>query len=314
MTQVASFVGIDVAKAHLDIAVRPCGATWRVANDDVGVAELHTQLQAHHPDLVVLEATGGHEVLVASTLAAAGLQVAVVNPRHVRHFARAIGQLAKTDRLDAQLLARFAEGVRPEPRPLPDERAQLLRALLARRRQVVGMLVAEQQRLGTVLPALRERVHTHLDWLRTEREQLTAELQRLLRQSPVWQVTEDLVRSVPGVGVVIAATLVAELPELGQVGRKQLTALVGVAPLACDSGTVRGRRMVWGGRASVRAALYMGTVVALRCNPVVRAFYDRLRNAGKPAKVALTACIRKLLLILHALVRKQERWHAAVPA
>jgi transposase len=284
-----------------------------VANDAAGVAELHTQLQAHHPDLVVLEATGGYEVLVASTLAAAGLQVAVVNPRHVRQFARAIGQLAKTDRLDAQLLARFAEGVRPEPRPLPDEGAQLLRALLARRRQVVGMLMAEQQRLGTVLPALRERVQAHLDWLRSERDQLTAELQRLLRQSPVWQVTEDLVRSVPGVGVVIAATLVAELPELGQVGRKQLTALVGVAPLACDSGTVRGRRMVWGGRASVRAALYMGTVVALRCNPVVRAFYDRLRNAGKPAKVALTASIRKLLLILHALVRKQERWHAAVP-
>jgi transposase len=312
MTSSAVFVGIDVAKAHLDVAIRPAGTHQRVPNTEMGITELQATLRAVQPDLVVLEATGGHETLVATTLASTGLPVAVVNPRQVRQFARAVGQLAKTDVLDAHLLARFADVVRPEPRPLRDDAAQTLAARIARRRQVVEMLVAEQQRLATQPAALRARVQEHVDWLREERENLDREVQTQLRQSPVWRATEELLRSVPGVGPVVAATLVAELPELGQLNRKQIAALVGVAPLACESGTLRGRRIVWGGRAQVRAVLYMSAVAALRWNPVIRAFYDRLRGAGKPAKVALTACMRKLLVILNAMVRQQTRWQPSV--
>ena len=313
MSSSAVFVGIDVAKAHLDVALRPAGTHRRVSNTETGIAELQETLAAVQPELVVLEATGGYETVVASTLASTGLPVAVVNPRQVRQFARAVGQLAKTDALDAQLLARFAEVVRPEPRPLRDEAAQALAALVARRRQVVEMLVAEQQRLATMPAALRERVQEHIDWLREERAKLDTELGTHLRQSPVWRVTEAVLRSVPGVGPIVAATLVAELPELGRLNRKQIAALVGVAPLACESGTLRGRRIVWGGRAQVRAVLYMSTVAALRWNPVIRGFYDRLRGAGKPAKVALTACMRKLLTILNAMVRQQTRWQPPLP-
>ena len=312
MPRSATFVGIDVAKAHLDVAVRPAGTHQRVPNTEAGITELQVALQAAQPELVVLEATGGYETLVATTLASSGLPVAVVNPRQVRQFARAVGQLAKTDVLDAQLLARFAEVVRPEPRPLRDAAAQALAALVARRRQVVEMLVAEQQRLGTQPVNLRARVQEHIDWLQDERAQLDKELQTQLRQSAVWRATAELLRSVPGVGPVVAATLVAELPELGRLNRKQIAALVGVASLACESGTLRGRRIVWGGRAQVRAVLYMSTVAALRWNRVIRAFYDRLRGAGKPAKVALTACMRKLLTILNAMVRSQTRWQPAV--
>jgi transposase len=308
MTSTAVFVGIDVAKAYLDVALRPAGTRQRVPNSEEGITELQATLGTVQPELVVLEATGGHETLVATTLASAGLSVAVVNPRQVRQFARAVGQLAKTDVLDAQLLARFAEVVRPQPRPLRDEAAQALAALVARRRQVVEMLVAEQQRLSTQPANLRARVQEHIDWLQDERAQLDRELRTQLRQSPVWRTTEQLLRSVPGVGPVVAATLVAELPELGRLNRKQLAALVGVAPLACESGTLRGRRVVWGGRAQVRAVLYMSTVAALRWNWLIRDFYDRLRGAGKPAKVALTACMRKLLTILNAMVRQQTHW------
>ena len=312
MNGTAAFVGIDVAKAHLDVAVRPEGTHRRVPNTATGIAELQETLLAVAPALIVLEATGGHETVVATTLASVGLPVAVVNPRQVRQFARAIGQLAKTDVLDAHLLARFAEVVRPTPRPLRDEAAQALAALVARRRQVVEMLVAEPRRLSTQPAALRERVQEHIDWLREERERLDGDLQTHLRQSPAWRTTEDLLRSVPGVGPVVAATLVAELPELGRLNRKQIAALVGVAPLACESGTLRGRRIVWGGRAQVRAVLYMSTVAALRWNRVIRGFYDRLREAGKPAKVALTACMRKLLTILNAMVRRQTHWQPPV--
>lgn len=308
MTSSAVFVGIDVAKAHRDVALRPAGTHHRVLNTETGITELRETLQAVQPDLIVLEATGGYETLVATTLASTGLHVAVVNPRQVRQFARAVGQLAKTDVLDAHLLARFAEVVRPTPRPLRDETTQALAALVARRRQVVEMLVAEQQRLGTSPAVRRDRLQEHIDWLREERDALDGELATRLRQSPAWRATEDLLRSVPGVGPVVAATLVAELPELGRLNRKQIAALVGVAPLACESGTLRGRRIVWGGRAHVRAVLYMSTVAGLRWNPVIRAFYDRLRLAGKPAKVALTACMRKLLTILNAMARQQTRW------
>ena len=304
------FVGIDVAKAHLDVAVRPTGEHWQVANDEAGRAALLARLQAEAPTLIVLEASGGWEVPLAAALGAAGLPVAVVNPRQVRAFGRAVGQLAKTDALDAQLLARFADVVRPAPRPLPAADAQTLAALLARRTQLVGMLVAEQQRLGSALPALRPRLQAHIGWLQAERVAVDRELQQALRQSPLWREREQLLRSVPGVGPVVATTLIAALPELGTLDRKQIAALVGVAPLCWDSGRLRGRRHIWGGRARVRAALYMGTLVAIRHNPVLRAFYERLCAAGKPKKVALTACMHKLLLILNALLRHRTPWRA----
>jgi len=309
------FVGIDVAKAHLDVAVRPTGESWRVPNDPAGIAELVARLAVQRPTLLVVEATGGLEVPLTAAVAAAGLAITVVNPRQVRDFAKAVGQLAKTDALDAQLLARFAEVVRPTPRPLPAPDAQALAALVTRRTQLVGMLVAEQQRRGTTLPALRPRLDAHLRWLQAEREALDRELERTLRQSPLWREQEDLLRSVPGIGPVVSATLLADLPELGKLTRKQIAALVGVAPLNRDSGRLRGRRHIWGGRARVRAALYMGTLVAVQHNPVLRPFYERLLAAGKPKKVALTACMHKLLLILNALLRDGVGWQApASPA
>jgi transposase len=301
-------VGIDVAKAHLDVAVRPSGDQWQAPNDAAGVAALVARLGVLAPALVVLEATGGLERLAAAELAAAGLPVAVVNPRQVRDFAKAVGQLAKTDALDAALLARFAADVRPPPRPLPDAAQQELAALLARRRQVVGRLTAERQRLGTARPAVRERLRAHLRWLERELAALDDDLGQTLRASPVWRAKEDLLRSVPGVGPVVALTLRAELPELGTLDRKRIAALVGVAPVACDSGTLRGKRLVWGGRGRVRAALYMAALTATRYNPLIRAFYGRLLRAGKAKKVALTACMHKLLLILNAIVHAGTPW------
>jgi transposase len=314
MDDSAVFVGIDVAKAHLDVARRPAGDPWRVANDEAGIARLVRELAQQHPTLVVVEATGGLEVPVAAALAAARLPVAVINPRQARDFARAVGQWAKTDALDAQLLARFAEVVRPTPRPLPDAQAQYLSALLARRCQLIAMLVAEQQRLPTTLAALRPRVERHITWLRDERKAVDRELQQLLRASPVWREREKRLRSVPGVGPVVATTLVAELPELGTLDRKQIAALVGVAPFTCESGILRGRRIIWGGRARVRAALYMSALVAVRHNAILRPFYERLLAAGKPKKVALTAAMHKLLLILNAMLRQRVSWQPPAQA
>jgi transposase len=308
------FVGIDVSKAHLDVAIRPSGEAERVRNDEAGIAQLLERLQVLAPTLVVLEATGGLEVPLAVALATAAIPAAVVNPRQVRDFAKAIGQLAKTDALDAQLLARFADVVRPSPRPLPDAQAQALAALVARRRQVITMLVAEQQRLGSTLPALRPRIEAHLAWLRQEQEHLDQALHQTIRQSPVWRERDDLLRSVPGVGPVLATTLIADLPELGTLNRKQIAALVGVAPLNCESGQLRGRRIVWGGRARVRAMLYMGTLVAVQHNPLLREFYERLVAAGKPKKVALVACMHKLLVLLNALLRDRVAWRPAAQA
>jgi transposase len=308
----AIFVGIDVAKAYLDLAERPGGTPARYSNDEAGIARICGRLQTQVPTLIVLEATGGLEVPLAAALAAAGLAVAVVNPRQVRDFAKAVGQLAKTDALDAHLLARFAEVVRPEPRPLPDAEAQILSAVLARRQQVIAMLVAEQQRLPTTPPALRPRVEAHIAWLREERDDLDRELRQQIRASPAWREDDDLLQSVPGIGPVLATTLIAELPELGHLNRKQIAALVGVAPLNCESGILRGRRIIWGGRARVRAALWMGTLVAVQRNPAIRAFYQRLVAAGRPKKVALTAAMHKLLLVLNALLRQRTPWQAAV--
>ena len=303
------FVGIDVAKATLDIAVRPAGLAWQCPNDAAALPTLVATLRGHHPTLVLLEATGGFEHLVVAALAAAGLPVVVANPRQVRDFGRAVGQLAKTDRIDAQLLARFAEQTQPAVRPLPDEATQALDAVLTRRRQLLEMFTAERNRLGfTRAPGIRRGIQQHLRWLERQLAGIDGELQALIEASPVWRTTEQLLRTVPGIGPVVSRTLIGELPELGRLNRKEIAALVGVAPLARDSGTLRGRRLVWGGRAPVRAALYMAALVAARHNPVIRAFYAHLRQAGKPAKVALTACMRKLLVILNAMLRTGTAW------
>jgi transposase len=308
-------IGIDVAKAHLDVAVRPSGDQWQVANTEEGIAGLLGRRTPLAPSLVVLEASGGWELAVVAALAEAQLPVAVVNPRQVHDFAKAVGQLAKTDQLDAQVIARFGEAVHPEPRPLPDAEAQALGALLARRRQVIGMRTAERQRLGTALGAVRPRIAAHLAWLDQELAELDDDLGRRLHDSPLWREREELLRSVPGIGPVVATTLVAELPELGRLDRKRIAALVGLAPLARDSGSLRGKRLVWGGRGQVRAALSMATLVATRHNPVIHAFYARLLKAGKAKKVALTACMHKLLLILNAIVTTKTPWrHPLSPA
>jgi transposase len=302
------FVGIDVATAQLDIALRPTGERWALTNDDAGIAVLVPRLQAIAPQLIVLEATGSYQRAVVAALAAAGLPVAVVNPRQARDFAKATGQLAKTDALDARALAHFAEAVRPMPRPLPDTQADELRAWLARRRQLVTMRTAEQNRLGSAPPRLQPDMQAHITWLNTRLTTLDDDLDTTLRASPVWREREELLRSVPGIGPVCARTLLLDLPELGTLNRQRLAALVGVAPLNRDSGTLRGSRTTWGGRAHVRATLYMSTLVAVRYNPVFNAFYERLRAAGKAAKLALTACMRKLLTILNAMVKHHAPW------
>jgi transposase len=312
----ACYVGIDVATAQLDIAVRPSGEQWVVGHDEAGIAALRERLHALQqlaPALVVLEATGGREIAVAAALAASGLPVAIVNPRQVRDFARAIGQLAKTDALDAALLAHFAEAVHPTPRSLPDAAAQEFSALLARRHQLVGMQTAERQRLDTALLTVRPHIERHLAWLAQELADLDHTLRERVQASPLWRERDDLLRSVPGIGPTTAFTLLADLPELGTLDRRAIAALVGVAPLNRDSGTLRGKRGVWGGRARVRSALYMATLVATRHNPVIAAFYQRLCASGKPKKLALTACMHKLLTILNAILRHATPWQAPLP-
>lgn len=306
------FVGIDVAQAHLDVGLRPGEAPWRVPYTEAGVAEVLDRLRPHRVALIVLEATGGLETALVAALAAAGLPVAVVNPRQVRDFARATGRLAKTDALDADVLAHFAEAVRPQARPLPDDATQALAALVTRRRQLQEMLVAEQNRLRLAPAPVQRGLQAHIAWLQRQVKDLDRDLTQAIRQSPAWRAQDDLLRSVPGVGPVLASTLVAELPELGRLTRRQIAALVGVAPLNCDSGQRRGPRRCWGGRAPVRATLYMATLAATQWNPVLRAFYQRLLAAGKLKKVALTACMRKLLTILNAMVKAGTRWQLAV--
>jgi transposase len=308
------WVGIDVSKDSLEVGVLPSGQTLSVPNDEAGVDRLLVEFGPSRPTLVVMEATGGYEMLVALMLTAAGLAVAVVNPRQSHDFAKAMGRLAKTDKVDAGILALFAERIRPEPRPLPDAEQAMLRALLNRRTQVVHILVAETNRLASTIPAVKPHVQEHIDWLRQERDQLDAELNDYLQKTSVWTANDKLLRSVPGVGIVTSLTLMAELPELGSLNRKEIASLVGVAPLNRDSGKMRGKRSVWGGRANVRAVLYMATLVAIRHNTQIRAFYQRLCAAGKAKKVALVACMRKLLVILNAMIRNQTPWRAAKTA
>ena len=303
------FVGIDVAKAQLDIALRPTGKRWTVTNDEPGIATLVTRLQEIAPQLIGLEATGGYQRAVVAALAAAALPIVVVNPRQVRDFAKATGQLAKTDVLDARAIAHFAEAVRPTPRPVPDAQTEELRALLARRRQLIAMRTAEHNRLEHAPRRLRADIEAHIAWLNQRVAALDNDLDTTLRASPIWRERETLYRSVPGIGPVCARTLMLDLPELGTLSRQRIAALVGVAPFNRDSGTLRGSRTTWGGRAHVRAVLYMSTLVAVRYNPVLKRFYERLRTAGKVAKVALTACMRKLLTIVNAMATHQKPWH-----
>ena len=308
------FVGIDVSKAQVDVAVRPTGQRWVVSYDETGIKELVSQMVDLCPAMVLLEATGGLELPLVAALAAAALPVVVVNPRQVRDFARATGTLAKTDALDAAVLAHFADAIRPEVRPLRDAESQVLNSLTARRHQVLTMLVSEKNRLGTAISAVRPRIEDHIAWLEQELSDLDKELRQSLRRSPVWREKDDLLRTVPGVGEQLSLTLLADLPELGTLDRRQIAALVGVAPFNRDSGTLRGRRAVWGGRSRVRGVLYMGTLTATRFNPVISDFYQRLLAAGKAKKVALVACMRKLLTILNAMVKDSSPWRGSCPA
>ena len=306
------FVGIDVSKARLDVGVRPSDERTSVPYDAPGIATLLVQLTQLQPTRIVMEATGGLERPLVRALVDAALPVIVVNPRQVRDFAKATGQLAKTDTLDAQVLARFAEVIQPSLRVIPDAQTQELAALLARRRQVLAMQGAEQHRLDRAPDRVRKRIEVHLRWLRDELARLDADLDDLIQQSPVWRAREELLQSVPGIGPVMSRTVLAELPELGLLNRKQIAALVGVAPFNRDSGRLRGHRTIWGGRASVRRVLYMAALVATRWNPVIRVFYQRLRAAGKAPKVALVAAMRKLLTILNAMVHAGTPWQPVV--
>lgn len=312
---VSSFAGIDVAKDRLDVALRPTGEVWSVSNDSAGLTALTERLQPVRPELVVLEATGGYEAPVAAALTTAGFAVAVINPRQVRDFARSTGQLAKTDRIDAATLALFAERVRPEPRSLPDAVGEELRALVARRRQLLEMLGAEQNRLRhDTPPSVREGIEQHVRWLKRQLDDVDDDLEGVVRDSPLWRDKDNLLQSVPGIGPVTSRTLLAELPELGRLNRREIAALVGVAPLNRDSGTFRGRRFVWGGRAAVRNTLYMAALTASRHNPAIQTFYERLTERGKPHKVALTACMRKLIVILNAMAKSQRPWNPELHA
>ena len=309
MEQEVIFVGIDVAKAQVDVAIRPADDRWEVSHNDAGIGQLVSQLKSLEPAMVLLEASGGLELRLVAALAAEELPVVVVNPRQVRDFARATGKLAKTDALDAAVLAHFGEAVKPQVRPLRDTETQDLNSLVARRHQLMSMMLSEKNRLSAATTvAVRHRIEAHIAWLERELKDLDEGLRRTLRQSPVWREKDDLMRTVPGVGEQLSLALLAYLPELGTLNRRQIAALVGVAPYNRDSGALRGKRTVWGGRARVRAALYMGALVASRFNPIIRDFYQRLLAAGKPKKLALTACMRKLLVILNSMLKHRSPW------
>lgn len=302
------YAGIDVAKASMDVAVHSSGQCWSFPNNDKGITQAVSQLQKLAPTIVIMEATGGMEIPMATALAVARVPIALVNPRQVRDFAKATGKLAKTDALDAKVIAHFAAAIQPKPQSLPEEHAQKLRAIMSRRRQVVEMITAEKNRLSPAGEVVKERIMAHITWLEQELANINKELYRSIQKSRVWREKDNLLRSVPGVGPVLSANLIAGLPELGELNRRQVASLVGVAPLNRDSGTFKGKRTVWGGRATVRTALYMSTLVATRYNPVIRTFYHRLISAGKAKKVAITACMRKLLTILNTMLKHNTRW------
>jgi transposase len=308
-TQGAYYVGIDVSKAGLDVYIRPVDECFAMTNDEEGIEKLIVRLGKYPVQLIVLEATGGYEREAYVSLNAAGLATVRINPRQARHFAKSTGKLAKTDKIDARVLAHFAEAIQPEVRSVPDERTAQLQALISRRRQVIDMLVAEKNRLSISHRSVRPRVQQHIDWLEEELDDLNRKLDQYLEDDPHWREQKDLLRSVPGVGPVLCTTLLAELPELGTLDRKKIAALVGVAPYNCDSGAMHGKRRVWGGRGTVRHALYMATLAARRFNPVIRTFFERLVASGKEFKVAMTACMRKLLTILNSMVAHHTAWN-----
>lgn len=316
MTQ---YIGIDVSKAFLDVSTEDGSTAFRVGNDEAGQADLLSRVTSLNPKLIVLEATGGFETEVVLTLGAAGAPVAVVNPRQVRDFAKAMGILAKTDTIDARVLAQFGAAAKPEPQPVPSEQSLELEALLLRRRQLVSMLATERNRLATFTITRRpagslavKSIKDSIEWLEKQLASLDETIDDRLQKSPIWRAKDNLLQSVPGIGPVTSRTLLADLPELGTLSRKAIAALVGVAPFNHDSGNSVGKRRIRGGRASVRSALYMACVASLRCNPVIKAFYDRLVKT-KPVKVALTACMRKMLTILNAMARSQANWTPALP-
>jgi transposase len=302
------FVGIDVSKDTLDVCAYPTQDTFRVPNSPDGLGELIKRLKPIEPQLIVFEATGGYETLAVSSLAVAGLPVVVVNPRQIRDFAKSIGRLAKTDVIDAGVIARFASAVRPELRPLKDSPSQELTGLVTRRRQIVDMIVAETNRLNAATRRNRRDIQAHIRWLQKRQDQIDDEIKRNIKNSPLWRTTDQILQSASGVGPATSAMLISCVPELGQLNRKKIACLIGVAPLNRDSGRFKGRRMIWGGRAQVRAVLYMSTLSAIRFNPIIRQFYQRLKEAGKCFKVAMVACMRKLLVILNAMVRNQTKW------
>ena len=308
------YVGIDVAKERLDIAVRPDDKQWNVTNGEEGIGTLVSGLEELGPALVVLEATGGLELAVTAALAAAELPVVVVNPRQVRDFARATGRLAKTDRIDAEVISRFGEALQPEVRRVRDEDEERFDELLTRRRQVVAMITTEKNRLGTVRDRkVRRRITAHITWLRVELKDVDREMSDAIKESPLWRVKDALLRSVPGIGETTSKVLIAELPELGDLNRKEIASLVGVAPMNRDSGTMRGRRIIFGGRSVVRSALYMAVLAATKHNPDLKTFYQRMLAKGKPKKVALTATMRKLVILLNTVLARGTKWQPERP-
>ena len=307
------FVGVDVSKDTLDVATFTTNKNWHAPNNEAGISQLAETINKLVPTLVVMESTGGYETPLAYALSKAGIPCAVVNPREVRDFARATKKLAKTDAIDARVLAHFAAAIKPEPRPPSDEEAGELEAILSRRRQVVEMLTAEKNRSHIARKPVKEEIRDHIAYLEKRLEEIDANLSGRIQESPVYKVKDQLLRSVPGVGPNLSITLLVDLPELGILNRRQIAALVGVAPLNRDSGTFRGKRRVWGGRGQVRAALYMGALVAARHNPVIRDYYIRLCEVGKAKKVALVACMRKLLTILNSMLKHRVPWHCSQP-
>jgi len=308
MTNEKKWIGIDVSGAELAAGVYPSGETKMFSYDPEGIYALITFISPFKPELIILEATGGLEAGVAAELYNAGLPVCIVNPRQVRDFAKSLGILAKTDNIDAVVLGRYGEAVKPPVRPMPSEEERAIKELVARRRQLIEMLVQEKNRYSRASKKMGLGIRKHLKWLEGRIKDIDKDLSETVKKSSIWSKKENILKSVPGVGDILSATLIADLPELGTLGKKEIAALVGVAPFNCDSGKMHGRRRVWGGRSNVRRVLYMSVISGLRCNSVIRAFYDKLVAAGKKAKVALTACMRKLLVILNAMVKNNQVW------
>lgn len=312
-TIVEKFVGIDVSKSTLDVCIEPAVQTMHVAYDEAGIKQIVVRLQGISPTLIVMEATGGLEVRIATELASKGLPVAVINPRQARDFAKATGQLAKTDLVDAAVLAAFAKAIRPQARPLKDADSRALDEMVGRRRQLIDMRVQETLRLGTAASKpLEKSLNKHIAWLDKQITEIDTDLTNRLRESDVWRAKDDLLRGIPGVGPVTTLTMLAKCPELGMLNRREIAALAGVAPLANDSGKHRGKRFIWGGRADVRAVLYMAALSAIRYNDTIKVFAERLKQAGKPPKVVIVACMRKLLIIMNSMLKNNTPWNPKI--